>query len=81
MLHKGKTFRTKDRRCYALIRSTPSGNQEVCVVINGKLERPETDAHGNLVWPQSAHVPHNLKILARHALACKIRVDRRILPC
>ena len=41
MLHKGKTFRTKDRRCYALIRSTPSGNQEVCVVINGKLNAPK----------------------------------------
>lgn len=81
MLHGGKTFRTHDPRCYAAIRSTAGGGQEVVVVINGKTHRPALDRRGRPIFPKSAHVPHNLTIQARRALACKITVDKHAPPC
>lgn len=81
MLHKGKTFRSRGSHSYAAIRSTEFGGREVCIVIDGATYRPATDGRGNLVFPQSDRIPHNLKIQARRALACKIRLDRRTSPC
>ncbi len=75
MLHRGKTFRTRDPSCYATIRSTASGGREVCIVVDGATYRPATDGRGNLVFPQSARIPRHLKIQASRALRYKIRVD------
>ena len=81
MLHSGKTFQTRDPSCYATIRGTASGGQEVCIVIDDVTYRPATDGRGNLVFPQSAHVPRYLKMQARRALRYKIRLDTHRSPC
>ena len=77
MLHSGKTFPTRDPSCYATIRGTASGGQEVCVVIDGVTYRPATDGRGNLVFPQSARIPRHLKIQASRALRYTRRLKSR----